>query len=136
MEIQLLPIDDSVQMEKKIVELLTSAVKDNIKNNRSQIATVIGQINELARYVKKEIADELDKTTDKLQKNLSDIFPEHNIDIEPQAEKLEVDKLLAAGTYLNVAASDGKYYPLANQGVVCRELFCGLPLRHYLIQEK
>ncbi len=110
------PLDDSAEMEKKIVELLTSAVKENIKNNQSKISTMIKQINDLANDVKKEISDELSKTTDKLQKNLSDIFPKHNVDIKPQAEKLEVDKLLAAGTHLNVAGADGKYYPLSNQG--------------------
>lgn len=110
------PFDDSVQMEKKIVELLTTAVKENVKNNQSKISTMIQQINDLANDVKKEISDELSKTTNKLQKNLSDIFPEHNVDIEPQAEKLEVDKILATGTHLNVAGADGKYYPLSNQG--------------------
>ncbi len=110
------PFDDSVQLEKKIVELLTSAVKDNIKNNQSKITVMLNQINNLAKDVKVEIADELNKTTSKLQENLSDIFPNHSIDIEPQAEKLEVDKILATGTHLNVAGTDGKYYPLANQG--------------------
>ena len=110
------PFDDSVQLEKKIVELLTSAVKDNIKNNQSKITVMLNQINDLAKNVKAEIADELNKTTNKLQENLSDIFPNHSIDIEPQAEKLEIDKILATGTHLNVADADGKYYPLANQG--------------------
>ena len=110
------PFDDSVQLEKKIVELLTSAVKDNIKNNQSKITVMLNQINALAKSVKAEIADELNKTTNKLQENLSDIFPNHGIDIEPQAEKLEIDKILATGTHLNVADVDGRYYPLANQG--------------------
>lgn len=110
------PFDDSEQLEKKIVELLTSAVKENIKNNQSKITEMLNQINNLAKDVKNQIADELSKTTGKLQENLSEIFPNHSIDIEPQAEKLEVDKILATGTHLNVADIDGKYYPLANQG--------------------
>lgn len=110
------PFDDSIQMEKKIVELLTTAVKENVKSDQSKIATMIEQINNLAKDVKREISDELDKTTEKLQKNLNDIFPDHNIDIEPHAEKLEVDKILAAGTHLNISAADGRFYPLSNQG--------------------
>ncbi len=110
------PFEDSVQLEKKIVELLTSAVKEDIKNNQSKLSGMIKQINDLAIDVKTEMAEELDKTTNKLQKNLNEIFPEHNLDIDPQAEKLEIDKLLAAGTHLNIAGKDGKYYPLANQG--------------------
>lgn len=110
------PFDDSEQLERQIVEILTSAVKDNVKNNQSKVATMIKQINDLAKDVKNEISEELDKTTDKLQKNLSDIFPEHIVDIEPQVGKLDVDKILATGTRLQVANADGKFYPLANQG--------------------
>lgn len=110
------PFDDSEQLERQIVEILTSAVKDNVKNNQSKVATMIKQINDLAKDVKNEISEELDKTTDKLQKNLSDIFPEHIVDIEPQVGKLDVDKILATGTHLQVANADGKFYPLANQG--------------------
>lgn len=110
------PFDNSEQLEKQIIELLTSAVKENTKSDQSKIVQMVEQINTLAKSVKKEVADELSKTTDKLQKNLSDIFPEHKIDIEPQAGKIDVDKILAAGTYLQIANADGKYYPLANQG--------------------
>lgn len=116
MPLKISPFDDSEQLERQIVEILTSAVKDNVKNNQSKVATMIKQINDLAKDVKKEISEELDKTTDKLQKNLSDIFPEHIVDIEPQVGKLDVDKILATGTHLQVANVDGKFYPLANQG--------------------
>lgn len=110
------PFDDSEQLEKQIVEILTSAVKDNVKSDQSKLAQMIEQINNLAKDVKKEVAEELNKTTNKLQKNLNDIFPEHSVDIEPQVGKLDVDKILATGTHLQIASADGKYYPLMNQG--------------------
>lgn len=110
------PFDNSEQLEKQIIELLTSAVKENTKSDQSKIVQMVEQINTLAKSVKEGIAEELEKTTSKLQKNLSDIFPDHKVDIEPQAGKIDVDKILAAGTYLQIASSDGKYYPLANQG--------------------
>lgn len=110
------PLDDPIQLEKKIVELLTSAVKEDIKDNQSKLSDMLDQINNLAKNVKIEMEEELNKTTSKLQKNLNAVFPNHNVDITPQAEKLEIDKLLAAGTHLNIAGEDGKYYPLANQG--------------------
>lgn len=110
------PFDDSIQLENKIVELLTSAVKENVKNDQSKVAKLLDQVNDLANEVKKQIAEELNKTTSRLQKNLNEVFPEHNVDIAPQADKIEVDKILATGTHLNVAGNDGKYYPLANKG--------------------
>lgn len=110
------PFDDSEQLEKQIVDLLTSAVKENIKNKQSEVAKMIGQINDLAKEVKKEISDELEQTTGKLQGNLNDIFPGNKIDIEPQVGKFDVDKILATGTHLQIANVDGKFYPLSNQG--------------------
>ena len=110
------PFDDSIQLENKIVELLTSAVKENVKNDQSKVAKLLDQVNDLANEVKKQIAEEFNKTTSRLQNNLNEVFPEHNVDIAPQADKIEVDKILATGTHLNVAGNDGKYYPLANQG--------------------
>ncbi len=110
------PFDNSEQLEKQIVELLTSAVKENVKNNQSKVSQMIEQINNLAKDVKSEIAEELNETTGKLQKNLSNIFPDHTVDIEPQVGKLDVDKILATGTHLQIASTDGKYYPLMNQG--------------------
>lgn len=110
------PFDDSEQLEKQIVDLLTTAVKENIKNKQSEVSKMIEQINNLAKDVKKEISEELEQTTGKLQGNLNEIFPGNKIDIEPQAGKFDVDKILATGTHLQIASYDGKYYPLANQG--------------------
>lgn len=110
------PFDDSEQLEKQIVDLLTSAVKENIKNKQSEVAKMIDQINDIAKDVKREISEELEQTTGKLQENLNEIFPGNKIDIEPQAGKFDVDKILATGTHLQIASSDGKYYPLTNQG--------------------
>lgn len=110
------PFDDSAQLEKQIVELLTSAVKENVKSNQSKVSKMMENINNLAKDVKTEIAEELDEITGKLENNLNDIFPDHKVDIDPQAGKLDVDKILATGTHLQIASVDDKYYPLANQG--------------------
>lgn len=110
------PFDDSAQLEKQIVEILTSAVKENLKKDNSKLSKMMVTLNEMANDVKKEISDELNKTTDKLQENISNIFPEHKIDLEPQAGKIDVDKILAAGTHLGVSDANGKFYPLSNQG--------------------
>lgn len=110
------PFDDSTQLEKQIVEILTSAVKDRIKSDDSKLSGMVNQLNTLANSVKKEINEELSKTTTKLQNNIGEVFPNHEIDIQPEAGKFDVDKILAAGTYIRVADSSGKFYPLINQG--------------------
>lgn len=110
------PFDDSTQLEKQIVEILTSAVKDSIKSDGSKLSSMVDQLNTLANSVKTEINEELSKTTTKLQDNIGDIFPNHKIDIQPEAGKFDVDKILAAGTHIRVADSLGTFYPLTNQG--------------------
>lgn len=110
------PFDDSTQLEKQIVDILTSAVKESIKSDGSKLSSMVGQLNTLANSVKTEINEELSKTTMKLQDNIGDIFPNHKIDIQPEAGKFDVDKILAAGTHIRVADSLGTFYPLTNQG--------------------
>ncbi len=51
-----------------------------------------------------------------MRQNLNEIFPGKKIDIEPQVGKFDIDKILATGTYVQIANSDEKYYPLTNQG--------------------
>lgn len=63
-----------------------------------------------------KISEELSQTIDKLQENLNRIFPDHTIDIEPQAGKLDLDKIVASGTHLRISSADSQYYPLVNQG--------------------
>lgn len=110
------PFDSPEELEKQTVDLLTSAIKASTKKDQSKVAQLAEQINKLAKEVKEEMSDELSATTTKLQENLGRIFPGHTIDIEPQAGKIDLDKIIAGGTHLRVANTDGQYYPLANQG--------------------
>lgn len=110
------PFDSPDQLEKQTIELLTSAIKTNTTKDQSRLNKLTSDINQLASDIKEEISEELNKTTSRLKENLSRIFPNHDIDIEPQAGKIDLDKIVAGGTHLRVASSDGQYYPLANQG--------------------
>lgn len=110
------PFDEATQLEKQIVEILTSAIKDSIKSDDSKLSIMVEQLNTLANSVKTEIDEELSKTTTKLQDNIGNIFPNHKIDILPEAGKFDADKILASGTHIMVADSIGTFYPLANQG--------------------
>lgn len=114
--IKISPFDDSASLEKQIVEILTTAVKESLKSDGSKLTTMVDQLNTLASEVKAEIDEELSKTTIKLQENIGEIFPDHKIDVQPQAGKFDVDKILAAGTHIRIADSHGTYYPLMNQG--------------------
>ncbi|MDO5295009.1 MAG: AAA family ATPase, partial [bacterium] len=109
-------LDDSSIMESKIVEILTSAVKESVKVGNNDLATMMTQLNKLAKDVKEQISATLDETTNKVQENLNNIFPNHTVDIQPQAGKFDVDKIIGAGTYVRIADARGEFYPLANQG--------------------
>lgn len=88
------PFDDSAQLEKQIVEILISAVKENLKKDNSKLSDMMVALNEMANEVKKEISVELSKTTDTLQTNIGNIFPNYRVDLEPQAGKMMLIKYL------------------------------------------
>jgi putative ATP-dependent endonuclease of OLD family len=69
------PFDKSSELESKIVEILTSAVKESVKTNNGRLAGMIDRLNTLANEVKTEIAVSLNTTTSRLAENLVDIFP-------------------------------------------------------------
>ncbi len=110
------PFDKSSEMEIKIIEILTSAVKDSVKNNTGKLEGMIERLNSLASEVKSEIAASLTETTSRVAENLVDVFPDYKVDIQPEAGKFEPEKIIAAGTHVMIRKGEGQAYPLSNQG--------------------
>ncbi|WP_065986863.1 AAA family ATPase [Clostridioides difficile] len=62
------PLDSPEELEKKIIEILTEAIKEKSKNEDSRIGELINSLNDIAEEVKNEIEETLDKTTSKVEK--------------------------------------------------------------------
>ena len=117
------PLDSPDDLEKKIIEILTEAIKEKSKNEDSRISELINTLNDIANEVKSEIEGTLDKTTSKVGENMSNIFPGCKISITPQAGKFEPEKIIASGSYINVSDKSGGEYPLSRQGAGLQRTF-------------
>lgn len=117
------PLDSPEELEKKIIEILTEAIKEKSKNEDSRIGELINSLNDIAEEVKNEIEETLDKTTSKVEKNMAGIFPGCKISITPQAGKFEPEKIIASGSYINVSDNSGGDYPLSRQGAGLQRTF-------------
>lgn len=117
------PLDSPEELEKKIIEILTEAIKEKSKNEDSRIGELINSLNAIAEEVKSEIEETLDKTTTKVEKNMAGIFPGCKISITPQAGKFEPEKIIASGSYIKVSDNSGGDYPLSRQGAGLQRTF-------------
>lgn len=117
------PLDSPDDLERKIIEILTEAIKEKSKNEDSRINELINTLNDIANEVKSEIEGTLDKTTSKVGENMSNIFPGCKISITPQAGKFEPEKIIASGSYINVSDKSGGEYPLSRQGAGLQRTF-------------
>lgn len=117
------PLDNPEDLQKKIIEILTEAIKHKVKNNDTKINELIGSINKVAEEVKMEIKDTLIDTTSKLEEHIQDIFPGCEIMLKPQAGKFEPEKIIASGSHIRIKNGEGEYYPLVNQGAGLQRTF-------------
>ncbi|MRZ28084.1 AAA family ATPase [Paeniclostridium sordellii] len=117
------PLDSPDELEKKIIEILTEAIKDKSELDNSKIKNLINQLNDIANEVKVEIEDTLNTTTNKVEERMSTIFPECKINIIPQVGKFEPEKIIASGSFINVSDKSGSEYPLSSQGAGLQRTF-------------
>lgn len=117
------PLDDSKSLESKIIEILTQAIKKSIKDDSSKINKLIDEFNSLAEDVKSEIESSLTEATDILKEKLQDVFPDHGVMIQPEAGKVEPEKIIGAGSHIRIIDPNGEKYPLDKQGAGLQRTF-------------
>lgn len=117
------PLDDSEELQKQIIEILTEAIKEKSKEDDTRIKNLVDDLNKIAEQVKSEIENTLNETTSKLENNINNIFPDCKILIKPQAGKFEPEKIIASGSHIRVRDVEGNDYPLINQGAGLQRTF-------------
>ena len=100
--IKINPLDSPEELQKQIIEILSEAIKEKSRCDDGRIKDLIDNLNKIAEEVKKEIEDTLDITTDKLEENMKNIFPDCKILIKPQAGKFEPEKIIASGSHIRI----------------------------------
>lgn len=117
------PFDSSDVLEKQIIEILTAAVKEKIKKDNSKLSGMINKLNDLANEVHSEISESLNSTTNRLENNLNDVFPNYKVKIQPEAGKFEADKIIASGSHVRITDPKGNEFPLDKQGTGLQRTF-------------
>ncbi|WP_227766382.1 ATP-dependent nuclease [Zhaonella formicivorans] len=117
------PTDSSKDIESKILEILTSAVKEKVKNDSTKVDGLINEFIKIAEEVQKEIATTIEETFDNLKDKLDKVFPDHEILIKPSAGKIEPEKVIGAGSHVRIKDPLGESYPLSQQGTGLQRTF-------------
>ncbi|MBT2285174.1 AAA family ATPase [Paenibacillus polymyxa] len=88
------PLDKPQDLEKKILEILIDAIKQNTKKDNSRVQQLLGDIRKLAEDVQSEISEELTESCSMVSNEMMKVFPEATIiQIDPQASKLNLKSL-------------------------------------------
>jgi len=117
------PLESASSLESKIIEILTNAIKSNIKDDTGKMETLIDEFEKIAKEAKLEMASTLEKTTNLLQNNLQNIFPGHEVQIQPRAGKFEPEKIIASGSNICITEPPGNTIPLDKQGTGLQRAF-------------
>ncbi|MCK1993767.1 ATP-dependent endonuclease [Peribacillus muralis] len=99
------PLDKPTEIESKILSILTEAIKSNIKKDDSNVIKLLNQIEELAKSVKEEIEEDINKSTSIIADELKKIFPElDHVEIDVKSGKLEPEKLINSGSFIRIGS--------------------------------
>lgn len=117
------PYEDPIELQKKIIDILTSAIKNKIKEDKSPLSPLIDEIEKLAEKVKVEIKDNIDGITSLLQERLQDVFPDHKVSFTSQAGEIDPSKIIASGSQLEIEDPNGSKHSLIKQGTGLQRAF-------------
>ncbi|MGZ7442803.1 ATP-dependent nuclease [Paenibacillus sp. TH7-28] len=118
------PLDDPSELEKKILEILIDAIKQNTKRDNTKVQQLLADIKKLAEDVQTEISEELNSSCAMVSTEIMKVFPEASIiQIDPQASKIEPDKLIGSGSFIRLGSSEQHLAPLSNHGTGLQRTF-------------
>lgn len=118
------PLDDPHELEKKILEILIDAIKQNTKKDNSKVQELLNDIRKLAEDVQIEISEELNNSCSMVSEEMVKVFPEATIiQIDPQSSKIEPDKLIGSGSFIRLGSSEQHLAPLSNHGTGLQRTF-------------
>lgn len=128
--IKISPFDEPEELEKKILEILSSAIRDNVKQDKSKVSELLEQIESLAKSVQEEMKEELDKSCDMIATEIEKVFPEFNsVAIDAKPGKFEPEKIISSGSFLRLGRKVGNVddeicnSPLAKHGTGLQRTF-------------
>lgn len=114
--IRIRPTDSVETTQTKIVDLLTSCVKDSLKAENEHAKAAFEKIEEAAKAIYDASRDEFDQISTQIAQNVSPIFPGTTVEVVPRSKNAINEKLVGADSFIRIGTDDDATTPLVLQG--------------------
>jgi len=114
--VRIRPTDSTETTQTKIVSMLKDHVKAKLKEDSSRAKRVIDQIEILAGELLEETKGALTELSERITKNVAEVFPGATIELVPKSKDSIDEKIVGAESYLRIGAADETAIPLMHQG--------------------
>lgn len=109
------PTNSPGDLEAIVTEILTSAVKQKIKEDDSHVQSLLDQVRELTDQFANEIQSDIDAACTSITSKLQNVFPNYSVQLIPEG-KLEAEKIIGAGSHIRLIEKGRQALPLKHQG--------------------
>jgi putative ATP-dependent endonuclease of OLD family len=114
--VRIRPTDATEVTQTKIVNMLKDHVKASLKKDSSHAKKIITQIEVLAGKLLEETKGALNLISEKITKNVAEVFPGTTIEIVPKSKDSIDEKIVGAESFLRIGTGDEAAIPLIHQG--------------------
>lgn len=114
--VRIRPTDSTEQTQINIVSMLKDHVKAQLKKDSSHAKDVIAQIEILAEKLLAETKEEFTILSEKISKNVAEVFPGITIELIPKSKDSIDEKIVGAESFLRIGTTNETAIPLIYQG--------------------
>jgi predicted ATP-dependent endonuclease of OLD family len=114
--VRIKPTDSTETTQTKIVSMLKDHVKTKLKEDSSRAKGVIDQIEILAGELLQETKGALNELSEKITKNVAEVFPGATIELVPKSKDSIDEKIVGAESFLRIGTAKETAIPLMHQG--------------------
>ncbi|MCP9932444.1 AAA family ATPase [Cyanobium sp. Candia 9D4] len=116
------PSDDASDTEDKIVEILTSAVKESFKA-REKTNDIEAKLRDLSEELCQAFLPEVDRVTGLVSEKLASVFAGHKVEFQADLGEVKPEKIFGAGSKVIVTPPAGQSIALGRQGAGMQRTF-------------
>jgi putative ATP-dependent endonuclease of the OLD family len=121
--IRVRPTDDAITTEQQVTEILTSAAKEALKLDQSKGNAAFAELKKLTDEIAAEIQQDINDTTELISSKMDAVFPGYKVKFEPGVGKFEPEKMIGAGSFIQIETPGRGVRPLSQEGTGLRRTF-------------
>lgn len=116
------PSDEAAETEGKIVEVLTSAVKESFKAKETAIE-IESRLREISEELGEAVRPEVDRITELVSEKLASVFAGYTVAFKADIGDIKPEKIFGAGSRIVVSRPTGQAVALGQQGAGMQRTF-------------